>query len=345
MSLFLKQQIGQMLIAGFKGLEIKQGDPIVRDIQEFNLGGVILYDEEVSDPNEKWRNIQTQKQTANLIQSINEISEEKLFIGVDQEGGHVNRLKADYGFPPCSSWHEIGLFNDVNKTRECAELMANTLNKTGFNLNFAPVVDVNSNSASYVSKLERCFNSNPHTIAEHASIFISAHNKQGITTVLKHFPGLGSAEADTHEGFVDITETWTAAELEPYKILLSKHRIDMVMVAHCFHSGVDPDWPASMSSKTVHGLLRSELGYDGVVICDDPIMGAIAKNYSFDTAMEKIINAGVDLLGFGNNLVYDIDIVPKTVNTIYRLVENGNISEDRIVESYERMQSLKTKLQ
>lgn len=345
MSLSLKQQIGQMLIAGFKGLEIKQGDPIVRDIQEFNIGGVILFDEEVSDPNEKWRNIQTQKQTADLIQSINEISEDKLFIGVDQEGGHVNRLKADYGFPPCPSWHEIGLFNDVNKTRECAELVANTLNKTGFNLNFAPVVDVKSNSASYVSKLERCFNSNPHTIAEHASIFIAAHKNHGIATVLKHFPGLGSAEADTHLEFANITDTWTTAELEPYKVIIGKNREDMVLVAHCFHSGIDPDWPASMSAKTVDGLLRSELGYNGVVICDDPMMGAIAKNYSFETAMEQIINAGVDLLCFGNNLIYDEDIVPKTVNTIYHLVENGNISADRIDESYKRIKSLKIKLQ
>ncbi len=345
MSLSLKQQIGQMLITGFKGLKIKPGDPIVRDIQEFNIGGVILYDEEVSDPNEQWRNIQTQEQTAGLIQSINEISEEKLFIAVDQEGGHVNRLKEDYGFPPCPSWHEIGLFNNINKTRESVKVVAKTLNKAGFNLNLAPVVDVHTNGEAYISKMERCFNSNPNTVAEHASVFIEAHHEQGVLCSLKHFPGSGSAAADTHEGFADITDTWSVDELVPYKVLLDKCNIDMILTTHCFHSGIDPDWPASMSAKTVHGLLRSELGYDGVVICDDPMMGAIAKNYSFETAMEQIINAGVDLLCFGNNLVYDIDIVPKTVNKIFHLVENGNISEDRIIESYEKIQSLKIKLQ
>lgn len=344
MSLSLKQQIGQMLIAGFKGLKIKQGNPIVRDIQKLNIGGVILYDEEVSDPNEDWRNIQTPNQTKELINSLQDFGKNNLLISVDQEGGHVNRLKKEYGFPPCPSWHEIGLFNDVNKTRENSEVVAKTLNKAGFNLNLAPIVDVNTNGESYISKMDRCFNSNPNTIAEHSRIFIETHQEQGVLCSLKHFPGLGNAAADTHVGFTDITSTWSEIELEPYKLLFESSDVDIVMIAHCFHSGIDPDWPASMSYKIVTELLRNKLGYNGVVICDDPMMGAITKHYTFETAMEKIINAGVDILCFGNNLEYEPDIIPRAINTIKILIKSGKIDAYRIKESFNRIRLLKRKL-
>lgn len=345
MSLSLKQQIGQMLISGFKGLEVKQDAPVVRDIIEYNLSGVILYDEDVSNPKERWRNIQTLEQTKMLIQSLQEITKATLLIGVDQEGGNVNRLKEEYGFPLCPSWGEIGTCNNINKTGEFAELIAATLKDTGFNLNFAPVLDVITHGESYVSKLDRCIGSDPNTVSDHASIFITEHEKYGLATICKHFPGLGSAVADTHEGFTDITDTWTEKELEPYKLLSDHYDLTLVMVGHCFHSGIDSDWPASMSYKTVTELLRKEVGFEGVVICDDPMMGAIIKNFSFETAMEKIINAGVDLICFGNNLNFDKDIVPRSVETIYRLIESGKIEEKRIVDSNERIQLLKGKLQ
>ena len=127
---------------------------------------------------------------------------------------------------------------------------------------------------SYVSKLDRCIGSDPNTVSDHASIFITEHEKYGLATTCKHFPGLGSAVADTHEGFTDITDTWTEKELEPYKLLFDHYDLTLVMVGHCFHSGIDPDWPASMSYKTVTELLRKEVGFEGVVICDDPMMGA-----------------------------------------------------------------------
>lgn len=344
MSLSLKQQIGQMLIAGFKGLEVKRDHPIVRDIIEYNISGVILYDEDVTDPNKHWCNIQTPEQTRELINSLQDIGDNKLIISVDQEGGYVNRLKEKYGFPPCPPWSEIGSVNDIKKTKDFSENVAKTLIDTGFNLNFAPVVDVKTTGKSYVSKLERCFHSDPKTVAEHASIFISAHKERGVATTLKHFPGLGSASADTHEGFAEITDLWTEDELLPYKMLIARIDVDLILVGHCVHRDIDPNWPASMSTKTVNSLLRNTLGFDGVVICDDPMMGAISKNYTFETAMEMIINAGVDLLCFGNNLVYNKDIVPKAVETIYHLVEIGKISADRIIQSFNRIHVLKSKL-
>ena len=340
----IEKQIGQMLIAGFKGLKIKQSDSIVRDIIKYNICGVILYDEEVSDSNERWRNIQTPEQTKELINSLQDFGNNNLLISIDQEGGHVNRLKEEYGFPPCPSWGGIGSFIDINKTRDFSENLAATLNNSRFNLNFAPVVDVETNGESYISKLGRCFGSDPNNVAEHAYIFITAHKKHGVATTLKHFPGLGSAIGDTHDGFTDITSTWSEIELDPYKLLFESCDVDMVMVGHSFHKGIDPDWPASMSYKTVTELLRNKLGYNGVVICDDPSMGAISKNYPLEVVMEKMINAGVDLLCFGNNLFYDPEIISKAVKTIYSLVNKRRISKTQINDSFQRIQKLKAKI-
>ncbi len=342
MSQTIKQQIGQMIIAGFKGLQINPKDPVVRDIQQFNIGGVILYDEEVSDPNERWRNIRSTEQTKSLIQNLKKV-DESLLICIDQEGGNVQRLKEEYGFLACPSWNEIGSHNDEKVTRKFAASISNTLNELGINVNLAPVVDLEVNGDAYQSKESRCFSSDPSIIADHSQIFVEAHQNKNVICTLKHFPGLGSAQDDTHEGFTDISNTWSEREIEPFKQLIDQGKVDLIMVGHSFHREIDPGWPASMSEKTVNGLLRTELNYDGVVICDDPMMGAISNQYDFETAMGQIINASVDLLCFGNNLVYDRDIVPRTIETIFGLIDRGHIEESRIHESVERIQILKQK--
>ena len=164
---------------------------------------------------------------------------------------------------------------------------------------------------------------------------------RNIIPVLKHFPGLGSAAADTHEGFTDISDTWSEIELIPYTTLLNTADIPVIMVGHCFNKNLDPDWPASMSHNIITGLLRKELGFEGIIVCDDPMMGAIAKHFPFDVVMEKMINAGVDLFCFGNNLVHHPDIVPRVVKTIESLIASGKITEDRIQESLNRIAALK----
>ncbi len=344
MSLNLQHQIGQMLIAGFKGLRVDHNHAIINTIKDYNIGGVILYDEDVSDPKERWRNIQSPGQTLTLIQSLQEAGAGNLFISVDQEGGFVQRLKAKYGFPPCPTWNEIGTQNNLKITKVYAQTIANTLANNGFNLNLAPVVDLQVNRESYLSKQDRCVSADPQTTAAHAVVFINAHHDRGVFCTLKHFPGLGSTFTDTHEGFTDISATWSEIELEPYKILFERCTVDLVMVGHCFHNEIDPDWPGSMSYKTITGLLRNQLGYNGVVICDDPSMDAISKNYPFSEVLEKTINAGVDLLCFGNNLHYDAEIIPTAVETIHALVQTDKISKDRINESIMRIKKLKSTL-
>ena len=336
--------IGQMIISGFRGLDLIKDNPIIRDIENFNLGGVILYDEDVADPTLETRNISSPEQVKELIQSLKLISDETLIVSIDQEGGEVQRLKPKYGFPECPSWGEVGKQNDENVTRQFSTTIAHTLSSIGCNLNFAPVLDLDISSRAFLPREGRCFNRDPEVVGNHARLFIEEHLNVNILPVIKHFPGLGSASADTHEGLTDITDTWSNKELEPYRILFDSVEIPAVMVGHCFHKDLDSDWPASMSNNIITKLLRENLGFKGIVICDDPMMGAIANQYPLDVVLEKMINAGVDLFCFGNNLVYDIDIVPKVINTIESLLKNGKISQTRIDEALFRISLLKLKI-
>lgn len=333
-----------MIISGFRGTEVSSNYPVVRDLTEFELGGVILYDKDVADPALNSRNIKSPEQVKNLVSDLKSIADGTLIVGIDQEGGEVQRLRTSYGFPECPSWGSIGSQADQTITRDFSASVADTLKELGINLNFAPVLDLDISPAAFVPREGRCFSSNPESVAEHAQIFVDEHLSRKIAPVLKHFPGLGSAAADTHEGFTDISDTWSETELIPYTELLNTADIPVIMVGHCFHRGLDPDWPASMSHNIINGLLRDKMGFSGVVVCDDPMMGAIAKHFPFDVVMEKMINAGVDLFCFGNNLVHDPDIVPRVVKTIETLIASGKITEDRIQDSLNRITALKEKI-
>jgi beta-N-acetylhexosaminidase len=165
----------------------------------------------------------------------------------------------------------------------------------------------------------------------------------GVLTSLKHFPGHGSSVGDTHKGFVDVTTLWNKVEMEPYRLLNKK--ADTVMVAHVFNKKLDTKYPATLSKKTVNGLLRKELGFDGVVITDDLQMGAISKKYSLKKTLNLAINAGDDILLFGNQLdPKKIVSSKKLVNTIKSLVKSGDVSLRQLDKAYHRIQKLKQKL-
>jgi beta-N-acetylhexosaminidase len=162
---------------------------------------------------------------------------------------------------------------------------------------------------------------------------------------LKHFPGHGSSTADSHLGLVDVTNTWSRTELDPYRNLIGAGVVDATMTAHVFNRKTDGDNPATLSKPTISGILREELNYDGVVISDDMQMGAITEHYGFETAVQAAIEAGVDILVFANNSVYEEDIAARTGAFIKQLVQHGTVSEARIDTSYQRVQRLKQRLQ
>jgi len=340
----LDVKIGQMIMVGFRGLSVTDGQPIARDIRQRRIGGVILFDYDV--PTRTYgRNIESPGQLRALASSLKRLAGIPLFIAVDQEGGRISRLKEKNGFPPTLSQKRLGALDDVKKTARQAELTARTLAGLGINLNFVPVVDLDLNPENpVIGKLERSFSRSPATVTRHALAVIDAHRRNGVLTAPKHFPGHGSAAGDTHEGFVDVTDRWTAVELEPFRSLIRQDKADMVMTAHVFNGKLDPVWPSTLSRKTLTDLLRQKMGYTGVVITDDMQMGAIAARYGIETAIRQAILAGADILLFANNSVYEEDIAVRVASTIRTLVEKGEIPRERIDASYGRIMKLKERL-
>ena len=164
------------------------------------------------------------------------------------------------------------------------------------------------------------------------------------SSTLKHFPGHGSSTGDTHLGVVDVTDTWSRTELEPFANLIASGQADAVLTAHVFNATLDADYPATLSRATITGILREQLGWDGVVISDDMQMGAIRPGYGYADAVRLAIHAGVDVLTIANQQVFEEGIVAQTVDLIAGFVADGSIPEERINASYARIRSLKARV-
>lgn len=341
----LATKIGQMLIIGFRGFEVNQNDIIAQDIRDRHIGGVILFDYDTIQRSAK-RNIASPAQVQRLTAQLQSFAQIPLLMTVDYEGGQVNRLKEKFGFPTTVSHRYLGQQDDLTLTAKHATTMAKTLANAGFNLNFAPVVDLDIEPNNpIIGKLERSFSADPVRVTRHALEFINAHRQYGIQCTLKHFPGHGSAKQDSHLGLTDVTHSWSEQELEPYRQLIQTGQVEAIMTAHVFNAKLDATYPATLSKPTVSGLLREKLGYRGVIISDDIQMRAIANHYGLEIAVQKAIEAGVDMIIAGNNVgLFEPDIAMRIVAIIQRLVNNGVISASRIDESYRRIQNLKRTL-
>ncbi len=340
----LEEKIGQMLIIGFRGLTVENNSQIASDIKSGKVGGVILFDRDVA-LNSPIRNVESPTQVKQLIATLRAFTNQKLFICVDQEGGYVARLKQKYGFPYNVSQQYLGTLDNSDSTRFYANQTALMLKDMGFNVNFAPVVDLNINPDNpVIGKIERSFSANPEIVVKHSQIMIDKFKEYGITAALKHFPGHGSSTSDSHLGLTDVSNTWSSIELEPYKQLINNDFSGMIMTAHIFNSKLDADFPATLSNRTLTGILRNQLNYKGVIVSDDMNMGAITQNYGLESAIEHSINAGVDILIFANNLTYDEQIAEKAKIIVLDLINSGKISKERINESYERIKNLKKRL-
>ncbi len=337
----LDKQIGQMLMVGFKGFEVADTSHVIRDIRDYHTGGIILFDYDMPTRT-PYRNIESPEQVRRLISDLQNLSEVPLFMAVDQEGGRVARLKTDRGFASHVSAEYLGNLNNSDSTRYYAANMAVQLNDLGFNVNFAPVVDLNTNPENpVIGQLDRSFSANAGLVTEHAGIFLEEFTTKNILGVLKHFPGHGSAWNDSHVGMADVTETWEEIELEPYRNLVQMDSPFAVMTAHVFNENLDPEVPATLSRIVQTGLLREQIGFDGVLFSDDMQMDAIRSYYGLEMAVEQAILAGVDVLVFANNSVYDPDIVPRVTGIIKNLIDEGVLSEERIRESYNRIMAAK----
>jgi beta-N-acetylhexosaminidase len=354
-SLTLNQKIGQMIIIGFDGTNIKNSKHIVKDIEKQRIGGVILFDEDLPH-HTAIKNIVNPLQLKKLNSSLQKRAKHAalkagndlypLFIGVDYEGGKINRLKHKYGFPKTVSQQYLGKHN-LAITKKYANRMAMTLHNAGINLNFAPLVDlaINPNNP-VIAKLRRSFGKNADIVTKRAGIFSKTYAKNSIACTLKHFPGHGSSKGDTHLGFVDITNQWQPQELLPYERLIDKHQAcPLVMTAHLVNRKLDHSGrPASLSYAITTKLLRNKLHFRGLIITDDLQMKAISQNYSLTKTVELAINSGADILLFGNQLKYQPNIAKKVIEIVDKLIKQGKIEPQTINRAYKKIINLKIAL-
>jgi beta-N-acetylhexosaminidase len=323
-----------MLVFGFRGFTIGPADPITKAL-EVGLGGVILFDR---DPVTGTRNIESPEQLAALTASLRAAALGNLIVAIDQEGGRVSRLNPGQGFPATRSQAEIGATDDPDVALEAGRAMGATLAAAGIDLDLAPVVDVNVDPANpALGALGRSFSADPSIVAAMAEAEIRGLHEFGIRAAIKHFPGLGSASADTDVDIVDVTATWTEAELEPFETLIGAELPDAIMSAHILNRRLDPDAPASLSPATIDGLLRQRLGWTGVVITDDLGAVAITSRFERTESVARAIEAGNDLLLFANEAENLLDLVTQLVDSIVGLVASGRISETRIDQSAARL--------
>jgi len=339
----LKYKIGQMLMVGFRGVKATDDSYIVGAIKDLELGGVVLFDYDVSTKS-FLRNIVNPDQTKKLILNLQSYAKVPLLIAVDAEGENVNRLKPDYSFLNIISAKEMG--KNIDAVTKESKRLAVELKELGFNMNLAPVVDVDINPNNpIIGGLNRSFSSDPNKVTTYAASFIKAHNEENIITVEKHFPGHGSSVSDSHLGMVDITNTYQEKELIPYIELQKKGLLDVVMTAHIINRNVDENYPATLSSNFLQKILRQQIGFGGIIISDDLNMNAIVDNYGFKEAVVKAVNAGCDILLISNNGIseYDEQLPYKVRDIIYEAVKSGYISQKTTMESYDRIYNLKKK--
>lgn len=345
----IRHKVAQMLIMGFDGSSLSEAHALKNWLKYAPLGGVILFDYDMTSK-KAGKNLINREQIKTLlddIQTFNQITHpdaSALFTAIDYEGGAVDRLKNIEGSILSRSARQQAELNSIDFEHTLQE-MANTLNTLGFNLNFAPVVDLNLlEDQGIIGQLHRSFSSDPLIVAKKALSFVEAFAKAHICTCYKHFPGHGSAKGDTHTDFVDVSETFNQDELLPYLTLSQNTSYPvMIMTAHVVNRTLDPEGlPATLSKTMLTGLLREKMQYQGVIISDDLQMQAVSKHYSLDKILELSINAGSDMLIIANQLgkISAIDVIDKIIT----LIETGRIPIERINEANKRIKELKSNL-
>nr|WP_305121007.1 beta-N-acetylhexosaminidase [Saccharibacillus sp. JS10] len=324
----LDQKIGQMVIAGVKGTSLATEDRNL--LRDYGVGGVILYG----------NNIDSASQTSAFVKEIkaaNPNPELPLFVSVDQEGGRVARLKGVESIPTAA---KIGERNDEAYARQIGEQLGDQLLSQGFNLDYAPVLDVNSNPDNPVIG-DRSFGNNADLVSKLGIAVMQGLESKKVIPVVKHFPGHGDTSVDSHIALPVVNKDLNQLnklELIPFKKAINSGA-DMVMIAHILLPKLDKTYPSSLSKAIITDLLRDQLGFEGVVITDDLTMGAITENYGLGEASVHAVQAGSDIL----LVAHEADNAIAAIEAVKKAVQDGKISEEQINQSVERIIALKQK--
>ncbi|MDQ3181521.1 MAG: hypothetical protein M3Q33_13500 [Acidobacteriota bacterium] len=337
LSLPIEKKIGQLFFIGLPSVEV---DEFSRELlEEISPGGVCLFA----------RNIKTAEQVRSFLADITDALPIKPLLSLDQEGGRVDRLRRiSTPMPPVNSISKIA------DAEQLAEITAEIVRMLSFNMNFAPVVDVVDEKRKQFSNglYSRAFGNSKESVTEFAGAYLHTLQTNGCLGCLKHFPGLGASEVDSHEELPVVNLSRRELfenDLYPYQELFKSAQIHAVMIAHASFpmfdlQETDSDGkllPSSLSYNVVTQLLREELGFTGLAITDDLEMGAILNNYGIGAACKMAINAGADMLA----ICADSDKIQTGFYAVLEAVKNGEISEQRINQSLRRIAHLKNLIQ
>jgi beta-N-acetylhexosaminidase len=334
-----------MVMVGFRGVNALDCQPAIRNIASGAVGAVVIYDADAETGGV--RNIQSPKQLGQLTAMLKAAGEIPVLVAVDAEGGFSHRLKEKYGFAPATPAADMGARDDLEFTRVASEVIASQIADVGIDMNLAPVVDLLNPANLTVASRRRSFATEPAKVAAHARQFILAHHELGVLTAAKHFPGMGGVLRPYSPGLGELMEPWAAGELTPYRDFVAEGILDSVLVTRVTRPELDPDFPGCLSSRIIDGLLRKELGFNGVVISDALEMMAIWGIYGFERGTILAVNAGVDVLLYCNQsgiVPYSDERGPEAVRVILDAVRRGEIAESRINEACGRVLELKARL-
>lgn len=330
-SMTIEEKVGQLFMIAYRGEGVTAlQDTMVQDLQDYGLGGIILFGE----------NIQSPDQTKDFIADLQANSKCPLFIGVDEEGGRVSRITNNpaMGYEPIESMLSIGNKDSVEEAQQLGFTLGKTLKELGFNLDFAPIADIYTNPENTVIG-DRAFGKDAERVKSIVPTVVREMQKQGVSATVKHFPGHGDTFKDSHDGQVKVQhdlQRLREVEFLPFEAAINVG-VDMVMVGHILTPQVTTDnLPASLSKEMVTDLLRAELNYSGVVITDALEMGAIANEYTSTEACILAIEAGVDIL-----------LMPQEWKEAYTgvldAIQEGRLDEDMINQAVRRILKVKVK--
>ncbi len=319
-----QKALGQLFIIGFRGLELS--DDTAAFLSQAGIGGVILFSNNYESPG----------QVAELINQVQENRTDLPFwIGVDHEGGRVQRFKKPFTRIPEAA--AIGAKNSPKLAFDIAAVMAKELKAIGVNVNFCPVVDIATNPKNPVIG-NRSYGSTEDVVSKISSAIMRGHVTHGVQPCVKHFPGHGDTTVDSHLGLpkIDIPlEVLMEREFRPFTKAFRSH-CAMVMTAHILNPKIDPEKPATLSSITLREILRKQLRYSRVIISDDMEMKAIADNFSSEDAPKMAVEAGCDILIYRTE-----EAARHAYEVLLNRLETGKLSPEIVLEAAQRVTQLK----
>lgn len=327
----IEKMAGQLLVTGFPGGSVSDQSTkaLVSHIANGRAGGALFLR----------HNVKSGNAVKQIASSMIDASPQGL-LAIDQEGGKVQRLGKKHGFTaiPTAKW--MAENKSVAEAQAFYTKAGRELRAAGFNMNMAPSVDIHDPKNPVIGKYDRGFSTDVERISAYAGAFVKGFASAGVACSLKHFPGHGSSRSDSHDGFVDISKTWSADELVPFRKLANIS--PMIMGGHLYH----PEFsngksPVTFSQKALANKLRRGLGYNGIILTDDLDMGAIRKSFQLREAIILSLAAGNDLLLLSNSLNYDEALPVKATRWIVDAVKEGRVTTAQIKSSYARVMAVK----